>query len=465
MHRSHRCPCSVRALEAFVRDVAGLELGQRRLNTAFRGPSAFQSRPLRFISQSHAPIPSLDDAYVPFENTVGTNRHATFGTLLQPQSTDATEPFDPSEELTDRGDLEPEITINENPELIDPDPLAAKAHQPQHTDERPIDAVFLPDLRAFHSALDPSHTTSQRLNILSSRASTPTYPGKNARKKARKAAQASENNTMSPVLATPPARKVKEKRALPKKSSEPSKLPSDPQPTPLDEENLDVASLLASATGPKPVSKAKADKIALAIKMRMAEEKAERKAAALKILQDQAAAKQAQKERNRNKERWQVEKAALQDKFGEQDWKPRKRISPDALAGIRALHAKSPEIYSTPVLAEHFKITPEAIRRILKSKWQPNEDEAEDRRERWEKRGQRKWAEMAEQGIRPPKKWRDRGVGKVGPGQVPPWKRAGQPGERWIESANVDTFIMAGDRLADEAMAEYEDDGIADRIL
>ncbi|KAF1345296.1 hypothetical protein BDV97DRAFT_277516, partial [Delphinella strobiligena] len=122
------------------------------------------------------------------------------------------------------------------------------------------------------------------------------------------------------------------------------------------------------------------------------------------------------------REAWMIQKAALQEKFGEQKWNPRKRISPDALAGIRAMHAAQPDLYSTEVLAHHFKVSPEAIRRILKSKWQPDEEAAEDRRKRWEKRGEKKWKEMVELGIRPPKKWREMGVGSVGNGETPAWK-------------------------------------------
>lgn len=110
------------------------------------------------------------------------------------------------------------------------------------------------------------------------------------------------------------------------------------------------------------------------------------------------------------KEPWQVQKGALRDKFGEQGWQPRKRLSPDALEGIRALHASDREAYSTPVLAEHFRVTPEAIRRILKSKWRPSEQESDSRRERWERRGLRTRQEMADKGIKPPARWREKGV-------------------------------------------------------
>jgi hypothetical protein len=129
------------------------------------------------------------------------------------------------------------------------------------------------------------------------------------------------------------------------------------------------------------------------------------------------------------KEAWAVQKEALKRKFGEQGWQPRKRLSPDTMEGIRALHASDPNTYTTATLSEHFKVTPEAIRRILKSKWRPNEAEAEDRRIRWERRGVKKWTEMAEQGVRPPAKWRHMGIGSEGgvkEGMVPKRKKKGK---------------------------------------
>ena len=109
---------------------------------------------------------------------------------------------------------------------------------------------------------------------------------------------------------------------------------------------------------------------------------------------------------------WQIQKRALLEKFGSTGWSPRKRLSPDTLESVRALHAQSPEKYSTPVLAEQFKISPEAIRRILKSKWRPSEEEQSRRRLRWDNRGRAIWSQMVEIGIKPPKKWRVMGVKK-----------------------------------------------------
>ena len=112
------------------------------------------------------------------------------------------------------------------------------------------------------------------------------------------------------------------------------------------------------------------------------------------------------------REPWQIQKEALADKFGATGWLPRKRLSPDTLEGIRALHTQYPDRFTTPILADHFKVSPEAIRRILKSKWRPNDEEEERRRRRWEKRGENIWSQMVEMGIKPPKKWRIMGVGR-----------------------------------------------------
>jgi len=52
-------------------------------------------------------------------------------------------------------------------------------------------------------------------------------------------------------------------------------------------------------------------------------------------------------------------------------WKPPHKVSREAMDGIRAFHAHDPERYTTPILADKFKISPEAVSRILRSKWKP----------------------------------------------------------------------------------------------
>lgn len=111
---------------------------------------------------------------------------------------------------------------------------------------------------------------------------------------------------------------------------------------------------------------------------------------------------------------WEVQKRALLKKFGSAGWSPRKRLSPDVLENVRALNSQSPDKYTTAVLAEQFEVSPEAIRRILKSKWRPNEKEMASRRLRWDNRGKAIWSQMVEIGIKPPKKWRNMSVHKRG---------------------------------------------------
>ncbi|KAK2001304.1 mitochondrion organization and biogenesis protein [Colletotrichum falcatum] len=109
------------------------------------------------------------------------------------------------------------------------------------------------------------------------------------------------------------------------------------------------------------------------------------------------------------REAWQIQKEALKKKFPE-GWKPRKRLSPDAMAGIKALHAQFPEEYTLRTLANKFEMSPEAMRRILKSKWEASPEEEEERQERWFRRGVSVWSRYAELGMKPPTKWRREGV-------------------------------------------------------
>lgn len=101
---------------------------------------------------------------------------------------------------------------------------------------------------------------------------------------------------------------------------------------------------------------------------------------------------------------WTTQKNALKEKFKE-GWQPRKKLSPDAIEGVRDLHEQDPIKYSTEYLAQQFQMSPEAIRRILKSKWSSKQgaDKLQERRERWAKRHDRIWDSQAELGLRPPR--------------------------------------------------------------
>jgi len=88
-------------------------------------------------------------------------------------------------------------------------------------------------------------------------------------------------------------------------------------------------------------------------------------------------------------EPWKIQKAALQKKFG-RGWAPRKRLSLKAIDWMKELHSSVPEL-STEKLSEIFKVSPEAIRRILKSKRTRSPEEEQDQECRWLRRRENVW--------------------------------------------------------------------------
>lgn len=56
-------------------------------------------------------------------------------------------------------------------------------------------------------------------------------------------------------------------------------------------------------------------------------------------------------------------------------WSPPHKLSRQAMDGLRVLHTHDPETFSTPMLAERFRVSPEAVRRILRSKWEPSPEQ------------------------------------------------------------------------------------------
>lgn len=139
---------------------------------------------------------------------------------------------------------------------------------------------------------------------------------------------------------------------------------------------------------------------------------------------------------------WQVQKESIKAKLGGAAWSPRKKLSPDTMEGIRHLHQTQPDRFTTPILAQHFKVSPEAIRRILKSNWRPTDAETEARLRRWDKRGEKIWSNLVELGVKPPKKWREMGVGSSKDGSKPKWKsRVGRNMVPVNESVTVEPSI------------------------
>ncbi|WFD00336.1 asparagine--tRNA ligase [Malassezia yamatoensis] len=72
---------------------------------------------------------------------------------------------------------------------------------------------------------------------------------------------------------------------------------------------------------------------------------------------------------------WQIQKIALSRKFPD-GWTPLKKLSQEAQHGLRLLHASDPERFNLDVLSKRFRISPESVRRILKSRWRPSTEAA-----------------------------------------------------------------------------------------
>lgn len=149
----------------------------------------------------------------------------------------------------------------------------------------------------------------------------------------------------------------------------------------------------------------------------------------LKQLKDKKHKEIMKKPRAQRKEMWLIQKEALKEKFPE-GWKPRKRLSPDALDGIRALNAQFPDHFTTEELAAKFEVSPEAIRRILRSNWTPSAEEEEDRLRRWFSRGKNIWTQMAAIGRKPPRRWRQEGIVRDPVWNIPKGPRTQPPKQR-----------------------------------
>ncbi|KAI1788630.1 hypothetical protein LXA43DRAFT_894187 [Ganoderma leucocontextum] len=87
---------------------------------------------------------------------------------------------------------------------------------------------------------------------------------------------------------------------------------------------------------------------------------------------------------------------AMKKNFPE-GWAPPRKLSREAMDSLRHLHQMDPEAFSTPVLADRFHISPEAVRRILKGRWEPTREQkarmAERERVAREKKGEERRAE------------------------------------------------------------------------
>lgn len=93
--------------------------------------------------------------------------------------------------------------------------------------------------------------------------------------------------------------------------------------------------------------------------------------------------KQKEKETLQNLPEWTKRDETIRKRYGE--WKPTHKLSRQQIQDIRNIKDKMPHM-KTIELSNHFKISPEAIRRILKSSWVPSDADEEQIRLRGEKR-------------------------------------------------------------------------------
>lgn len=85
---------------------------------------------------------------------------------------------------------------------------------------------------------------------------------------------------------------------------------------------------------------------------------------------------------------WKKQVLALKRKFKGERWNPAKKLSRTEMEGMRMLRAQFPQL-TAGELSERYKVSPEVVRRILKSKWRPTEEEMVRLHERWKRRGER----------------------------------------------------------------------------
>ncbi|CAH2350468.1 required for respiratory growth protein 9, mitochondrial [[Candida] railenensis] len=91
----------------------------------------------------------------------------------------------------------------------------------------------------------------------------------------------------------------------------------------------------------------------------------------------------AQQREYKNLPEYQKTRIAIKKRYGE--WNPTRKISREQMENVRSLKEQMPQMKNIE-LAGHFGISPEAIRRILKSKWVPTQE----RMDQMERRGETK---------------------------------------------------------------------------
>ncbi|KAK4507053.1 hypothetical protein PRZ48_000787 [Zasmidium cellare] len=417
----HRCNCSTRALESFVRDFAGISLRQQRAQLFFQQYRSLSTRPTLRQSQT-ATSSHPDDGHITFDfeavrqkredlRIVGTGRDVR----------------EEREQVESSGGIpHGEEEWHADVEITGQDTQAG-GHE-----DKSIDSI---SLRTLHTT-GPHHEVSSSLAVpllhlpaLSQHIPTTDVTGLNLSTNSREAdldkrklrkLRRMEQGQFRLDARKRWEREVRERRDARKRGGAREVAAEEGREDIVEElreedDVVDVLGKIDALEGPAVEKRVKREKESKKdgddVKPKPAKREAKDDTTKTRKTRDTNTTSSKPNEKKPPKEPWQIQKSALKQKFGDQGWSPNKRLSPDTLEGIRALHASDPATYSTAMLASHFQITPEAIRRILKSKWQPSAKEAESRMERWERRGAKKWEEMAGLGMKPPKKWRAMGVG------------------------------------------------------
>jgi hypothetical protein len=80
-------------------------------------------------------------------------------------------------------------------------------------------------------------------------------------------------------------------------------------------------------------------------------------------------------QQQKHRPEWVKRDIAIKQRYGQ--WNPTKRLSRKQMDDVRSFLEQAPHL-RTVDLAHYFKVSPEAIRRILASKWVPKESEEDE---------------------------------------------------------------------------------------
>ncbi|GMM49233.1 Rrg9 protein [Starmerella bacillaris] len=84
---------------------------------------------------------------------------------------------------------------------------------------------------------------------------------------------------------------------------------------------------------------------------------------------------------------WKRQMFALKEKFPE-GWAPKKRLSREKMEELKERRRLEPSLNNTQ-LGNIYRISPEAVRRILKSQWEPSAETSKRLEAKWKRRGER----------------------------------------------------------------------------